>query len=164
MTDYPGLSRGLRDSDEGEGHVSGIKGRTMAHLSQKDPEILFRVRELFGGSIIQVRMNTPLYCHAWKLCGDRGRRFLQAIYPYLSARRKMQLEKAGAFRLTGKVQQDHTPMSDERRLLRAAMTEHEKAKESYRNHRKKNIERVRATQRAYQARKRAEAQAPQMIQ
>ena len=40
---------------EGEGHVSGIKGRTMAHLSQKDPEILFRVRELFGGSIIQVR-------------------------------------------------------------------------------------------------------------
>lgn len=140
---------------EGEGHISGIKGRTIAHLSQKNPETLFRVREMFGGSITQVRINTPHYCHAWKLYGDRARLFFQAIYPYMSVRRKLQIEKANGLRFTGKAQPNREPMSEERQQLRASMTSQEKVNESYRAHREKNYEKVTAYQREYCRRKRA---------
>ena len=149
---------------EGEGHVSGIEGRTIAHISQKDPEILYRVREMLGGSITMVRMGTPLYCHAWKLYGDRARRFLQMIYPHLTTRRKAQIEKANGLKIVGKLQPSRDKMSAERKALRANMTPRERELESYRNHRQKNLERVRATQRAYQARKRAGIQVSEMIQ
>ncbi len=149
---------------EGEGHAWGNSGRTVAIVSQKDPEILYRLREMFGGRIEMNRANSSKYIHSWKLYGDRGRKFFQLIFPLLSTRRKMQVENANGLRFTGKMQALRPPMSPERVALRATMTSRERTLESYRNHRHKNIERVRATQRAYQARKRAEAQASQMIQ
>ena len=149
---------------EGEGHAWGNKGRTCAVVSQKDPEILYRMRALFGGRIEMNRANTPYYLHAWKLYGDRARRFFQIIYPELSTRRRLQIEKVNGLVFTGKMQNLREPMSPERVALRAAMSPRERVLESYRHHRQKNIERVRATQRAYQVRKRAEAAASQMIQ
>lgn len=139
---------------EGEGHASGIKGRTIAHLTQKDPETLYRIREYFGGSITQVRINTPHYCHQWKLYGDKARLFFQAIYPYMSVRRKLQIEKANGLRFTGKAQPNQEPMSEERKQLRANMTSQEKVNESYRAHRAKHYEKVTAYQREHVRRKR----------
>lgn len=149
---------------EGEGHAWGNKGRTAAIVSQKDPEILYRLRAMFGGRIEMNRANTPHYLHTWKLYGDRARRFFQMIYPELSSRRQLQIEKVNGLRFTGKMQNLREPMSLERVTLRTTMSPREKVLESYRHHRAKNIERVRATQRAYQVRKRAEAAASQMIQ
>ncbi len=149
---------------EGEGHCSGGYGRTIAHISQKDPEILYRVREMFGGRIEMQRVDTPRYLHIWKLYGERARNFFRTIYPELSARRKAQIEKINGLRVLGRMQRTRDKMSPERVAIRASMTPHERDCESYRNHRHKNLERVRATQRAYQARKRAAVQVPQMIQ
>jgi hypothetical protein len=149
---------------EGEGHASGVKGRTIAHVTQKDPEVLFRLREMFGGRIEMFRSGTPKYCHMWKLYGDRARTFFQAIYPMLSSRRQEQVLKANGLRFTGKMQNLREPMSPERVARRATMSSREKMLESYLHHRHKNIDRVRATQRAYQARKRAGTQVSEMIQ
>jgi hypothetical protein len=67
-------------------------------------------------------------------------------------------------RFTGFKQPERREMSEERKSLRATMTDREKQLESYLNYRHKNLERVRATQRAYQARKRAAAAEPQVTQ
>jgi|ERR1700733_6511310 len=141
---------------EGEGHAWGHQqGRTAIVISQKDPEILYRCREMFGGRIEMLRASSPKYIHAWKLYGDRARRFFQLIFPLMSTRRKMQIEKAGGLKIVGKLQPTRDAMTEERKQLRADMTQEEKARESYRSHRSRHYDRVTAYQREYMNRKRA---------
>jgi hypothetical protein len=140
---------------EGEGSASGIKGRTIVQVAQKDPEILFRCRELFGGTITLVRMNTPHYCHTWKQYGDRARIFFAAIYPYMSVRRKLQIEKAGGLRFTGFAQPIRGAMSEERKTARASMTPQERQRETMQRYIERNDEKRKAYQREYQRNKRA---------
>jgi hypothetical protein len=81
---------------EGEGHCRRRKSQSgMASVVQKDPEILYRLRDWFGGSIRLASAKTvpqDRWCYAWNICGDRCRAFLAVIYPYLSARRKAQVD------------------------------------------------------------------------
>jgi hypothetical protein len=149
---------------EGEGHASGIEGRTIAQVSQKDPEILYRLRGMFGGRIEMTRANTDKFLHKWLLYGDYARSFYALIWPYMSARRKQQIEKANGLRFTGFKQPIREPMSQERKALRSQMTPREKVLESYLHHKHSNIERVRATQRAYQARKREQKRLEMTLQ
>lgn len=76
---------------EGEGHcrVSHRSVRALqATVVQKDPEILYRLRSLFGGSV-----NTNgAACYALDVCGDRARIFLAMIFPFMSSRRKAQID------------------------------------------------------------------------
>lgn len=77
---------------EGEGccQCSG-RGRFGLRVTQKDPEILYRLRDWFGGSITRQGV-----CKVWLACGDRARYFIALIYPFLTARRRFQVDSAQA--------------------------------------------------------------------
>lgn len=105
---------------EGEGtcRLCG-KGRGfMASVTQKDPEILFRLRDWFGGS---VRDNgTGQGIHTWDICGDRARIFMGLIYEFMTARRRTQIDPTGALEFLG----DRSPIGMSQQELRAAMDEY----------------------------------------
>jgi hypothetical protein len=109
----PGLQPRLTPSDldiawaagvyEGEGSCSkGGHGKRSFVLSvaQKDPEVLYRLRDLFGGSVREypnnrgnlATGNQPFTIFAWRLCGDGARMFVAMTYSYLTARRKQQVD------------------------------------------------------------------------
>jgi hypothetical protein len=101
---------------EGEGccRNCGRGKRSLAvGIAQKDPEILYRVRDWFGGS---VRPNWVTYkgqryaLHTLHLCGDRARLFLATIYSYLSARRKSQVLAINALEFLGEEPTTVIPM------------------------------------------------------
>ena len=82
---------------EGEGscNAGGHNKRSFsATVSQKDPELLYRLRDLFGGGVRQYHVGDQgrFEVYHWTCCGDRGRVFLAAIYPFLTARRKAQID------------------------------------------------------------------------
>jgi hypothetical protein len=87
---------------EGEGScvTTGEGNRSFAIcVAQKDPELLYRMRDIFGGTISRYeRKFNGNVCpiHHWKICGDRARTFIGAIYPFLTARRKEQIENTPA--------------------------------------------------------------------
>lgn len=151
---------------EGEGCISSQDGRTIMVVSQKDPELLFRCRELFGGSITEVRKGTKFNCHAWKLYGDIARNLFIAIYPYMTSRRKMQIEKGNGLRLTGKKCNLEMNVSEERKAKRAGMTAKQRQVESVLHYNSKNSEKVKSYQRGYAAtvRERRKEEVQQTIQ
>lgn len=68
-------------------------------VNQKDPELLYRMREMFGGTVKLCNRKfegkiRPIY--HWKICGDRARTFIASVYPFLTARRKEQIEATPA--------------------------------------------------------------------
>jgi hypothetical protein len=69
-------------------------------VSQNDPEILYRLRDLFGGSVYRyvVYQRNPkgLPIHRWTIHGQRARNFVDLIYPWLSTRRKSQVDQVRA--------------------------------------------------------------------
>lgn len=136
---------------EGEGTIKCSGNRINVRISQKDPETLYRTRELIGGSIHIVRADSEqYYCHVLSVYGDNARRFIQAIYPFLSERRKEQVENAGGLRpLTGFRQGVGTYdfMSEERDSSRGSMSEKQKAVESVIAYRERNLEKVHTYQR-----------------
>jgi len=91
---------------EGEGHVAGPRlfrkgwrGMSGAGISvdvtQVDPWLCRRLKELFGGSVRRY----PYYnrygaAYRWNACGNRARRFLWLVFPYLSPKRKRQIRAA----------------------------------------------------------------------
>jgi hypothetical protein len=82
---------------EGEG-TCRLCGHTkrgfMASVTQKDPELLYRLRDWFGGS---VRDNgAGIGVHTWDICGDRARIFMCLIYEFLTVRRREQLDGTNA--------------------------------------------------------------------
>jgi hypothetical protein len=152
---------------EGEGCCHEARtGLTSVRVSQKDPEILYRLRDWFGGSI-QLRDRSkhslngvPMKeIYVWSLSGDRARYLLQLIYPWLSARRKAQIDKTSAFTFTGIVRDTRPEMSPERKALRAGMSLKQKMVESQIHYREKNSKTVHAYQRDFARRKKAEAKA-----
>lgn len=81
---------------EGEG-TCRLCGHTkrgfMVSLPQKDPELLYWLRDWFGGSI---RGLSKSGCQTWEICGDRARIFIALIYRFLTARRKTQVDATNA--------------------------------------------------------------------
>jgi hypothetical protein len=86
---------------EGEGCVQNIKDKAkglVVVIGQKDPEPLHWLRDRWGGSV-RLRPNqgankTGLW--VWYASGDRGRRFLMAIYPWLWSRRRNKIREVFA--------------------------------------------------------------------
>lgn len=87
---------------EGEGccrNCGKTKRGFMASVAQKDPELLYRLREWFGGSI---QDNAPKHdFRIWNICGDRARVFIALVYPYMTVRRKGQIDSTGALNFLG---------------------------------------------------------------
>lgn len=131
---------------EGEGNAWGSGGAVRAHVTQKDPEILYRIREIFGGSIakLQELKGRKRICHIWKLHGDASRLMFQAIFPYLSTRRKMQVENAGGLVLTGAPCMIDRVIDPERKLARSKMTKEEKQRDSKARYIGSNLEKIKA--------------------
>lgn len=91
---------------EGEGTAVSTAGRyhngTAASVSQKDQWVLYRLQELFGGSVRQHPEHTFPSQHraaisTWRLSGQRAHGFLMTIFPFLSPRRKAQILRADHF-------------------------------------------------------------------
>lgn len=91
---------------EGEGScVTGGHGGNSfsASVSQKDPELLYRLRDRFGGSVTPYVNKAGFDCFHWVICGDRARAFLGAVYPYLTSRRRAQIEATPAWKFLSTV-------------------------------------------------------------
>lgn len=77
----------------GEKASDGSRRSFAVNVPQKDPEILYKLCGLFGGriSLFNVKSRTRFPIYHWVNCGDRARAFLTAIYPFLTAKRKAQI-------------------------------------------------------------------------
>ena len=79
---------------EGEGSISGSKitpGSLHLRVAQKDPWLLERLHEIFGGTFVPLRKRGWGVVAYWELSGRRCRGFVRRIWPYLSPRRKEQI-------------------------------------------------------------------------
>lgn len=100
---------------EGEGtcRLCGRGKRSFAlAVVQKEPEILIRLRDWFGGNISLPSPGHKTSCHTWNACGDRARIFLALIYPFLSARRKLQADLTGALEFMAGLPTDGISMEE----------------------------------------------------
>lgn len=150
---------------EGEGCCNNIKGRTLATITQKDPQILFWCREMFGGRITEIRVGTDKNCHIWAVCGDNARILLRAIYPFMSARRKVQLDAANIWKFTGVTGRITRPiLSDERKAARSVMTLKQKMVESQQHYKATHSATVMAYQRDFARQARQKAKQAEVIQ
>lgn len=72
----------------------------VATIVQKDPEILHKLRDLFGGKVRFAKgalTNPGSQVFVLEMSGDNARLFLARIYKYLSSRRKAQIERTRTF-------------------------------------------------------------------
>lgn len=82
---------------EGEGscrNAGKSKRGFMVSVAQKDPELLYRLREWFGGNVKP--LGAKYDCCVWDVCGDRARIFIALVYDYMTVRRKSQIDATGA--------------------------------------------------------------------
>lgn len=63
-------------------------------ISQKDPEVLHKLRAFFGGKILKYKASSGLYYYKWCVSGPRGRGFLLTIYSLMTTRRQTQIKEA----------------------------------------------------------------------
>ena len=83
---------------EGEGNIANSNAYACSRImvSQKDPEILFKLRDWFGGSVKKNsggKTKPEDIIHKWIACGERGRVFAALIYGFMSSRRRAQIDK-----------------------------------------------------------------------
>lgn len=84
---------------EGEGHVRLNNNGRGGHgvqltVTQKDPWILQRLRDWFGGAIYVNRrpyMGQAYVMHHWHVYGPRARAFILTVFTWLSPRRRVQV-------------------------------------------------------------------------
>ena len=146
---------------DGEGSVWKREGcaALTVYVPQKDPELLYKMRDFWGGSIRFVinrgTKASPTFegYESWKnplyrlqISGDRARIFLKAVYPFLSSRRKETIDKM-SLELTNRQARVSPKLSPERAAKRALMDAREKYLESKAHFRANNLERLRAEDR-----------------
>ena len=73
---------------EGEGWVA----TSCMAACQKDPYILYKLQELFGGSVGNKVNANRSTLYRWLLCGTRARGFALTIFSFMSPRRKEQIK------------------------------------------------------------------------
>jgi hypothetical protein len=152
---------------DGEGSATPNKNYkgVCVKLSQKDPELLYRMRDLWGGSVRfwatksakgswifegYESYKNPIY--VWAISGDRARFFLKQIYPYMSSRRKAQIDRID-LSPNGWMLRKSPQMSPERAERRKLMDKREKYLEGKAHHRETNLEHCREKDRQFQRNK-----------
>lgn len=136
---------------EGEGSCVKSGNSFGVSVAQKDPEMLYRLRDLFGGTVKEYENNRgtlankfqPVTIYAWRVCGDRGRIFLAAIYSYLTSRRKVQIEATSArmfIEQLGSVPRDGALVFIQARLNEHVLNEREAAHQRRKAYQKKFYE------------------------
>jgi hypothetical protein len=84
---------------EGEGSVNYVNNGSTTpsfrvSVCQKDPEILYKLRSMFGGSILKPRLEGGKTIHVWYLYTSRAHGFMLTLFSFLSTRRRIQIRKA----------------------------------------------------------------------
>jgi len=142
---------------EGEGSCRLSQKRSLCvTVVQKDPELLYRLREWFGGN---VRLLGPSNkdCHVWEVCGDRARIFLALIYEFLTCRRKVQVDATQALVFLGQVSSNGKSIGELKGLLESYYAADRKTKtnspeywrtEEFRAKNRENMRRYRANKKA----------------
>lgn len=111
---------------EGEGccRLCGRGKRSfMAAVAQKDPELLYRLRDWFGGSVSKGSVN-GFVIYNWNICGDRARIFIALIYSYMTARRKEQIDSTAALDFLDGLSSVGMSMHDVKEKLNAMYQKH----------------------------------------
>ena len=80
---------------EGEGSCDWKRG--IVEIGQKDPWILYKLKDLFGGRVYKSKNTAPRTLkpgeiYRWAIYGARARGFGMIIYKFLSPRRKEQIK------------------------------------------------------------------------
>ena len=70
------------------------RGTQRVVVYQKDPWLILRFRELFGGAIGKARTTPRCELWYWRVYGVRARGFLLTVFSFLSPRRKAQARAA----------------------------------------------------------------------
>ena len=83
---------------EGEGSISGIRKSETINIGQKDPWILYKLRNFFGGRVGMKKggmLNGKFYngLYNWNVNGARARGFSMTIFSFLSPRRKEKIQQ-----------------------------------------------------------------------
>ena len=81
---------------EGEGSLAVAPhspNSVQINVGQKQRWLLDRLRDLFGGSVLERQMNDQPFFE-WKVSGARARGFLMTIYTFMSPRRQDQIKGA----------------------------------------------------------------------
>lgn len=103
---------------EGEGCVykSNPRRRSIVVLiAQKDPEVLFRLKDWFGGSIHR-RNNSganKIGLYAWMVSGDRARNFMRVTWFYLSTRRRAKALEVEPYLFSKSVETARLPLKSD---------------------------------------------------
>jgi hypothetical protein len=86
---------------EGEGSCSSVNRCLNIEVNQKDPWILYKLRDLFGGTVKQYNQHANAIkpgnnSFKWYITGSLARGFAYTVFTYLSPRRRAQIrEKMG---------------------------------------------------------------------
>jgi hypothetical protein len=90
---------------EGEGNIREQRfSSATIGVTQKDPELLYRLRDWFGGRVVFAQCKTiapEKQVWAWRVCGDKARLFTAQIYGFLTARRKAQVDATHTLEFLG---------------------------------------------------------------
>lgn len=83
---------------DGEGNFSVTRqtkngGGQRMMAAQKDPELLYRLQEIFGGSVNRYKVPNS-YIHYWYVTGTRARGVMLTLYKFMSAKRRAEILKA----------------------------------------------------------------------
>jgi hypothetical protein len=81
---------------EGEGTVHRKNSNVAANICQTDPWIIQRLRNFFGGHIIEYQPKKVghSYMWRWQVNGPRAMAFMLTIYSFLSPWRRVQFQQA----------------------------------------------------------------------
>lgn len=80
---------------EGEGSIHCAEPSGRVYATQKDPESLYRLQRLFGGSVVKRTRSATVFgdgvIYDWTLFGPRAFGLMQTIYPFMSQRRRARI-------------------------------------------------------------------------
>ena len=86
MSDYYNDRLWFAGFFEADGYVSKEQ---CVIIDQKDPDVLYKVQDIFGGSIVKLATRN---LHRYRLGKSKSVDLLRSIYPFMSPRRKGQIE------------------------------------------------------------------------
>ena len=81
---------------EGDGYFSRNRTTHIVNAQQKDPWILQKLQQLFGGSLGQIHrqgVNKATY-YRWAVSGARARGVMMTVYKFMSPYRQNQIKEA----------------------------------------------------------------------
>jgi hypothetical protein len=106
---------------EGEGTIRQQRYSTCtAQVVQKDPEILYKLRDWFGGRVRMAHSKSvPVekQCYMWTCFGDMGRLFIIQIYGFLSTRRRAQVDATRTFDFLGGIAPEGVSLEAAKQML-----------------------------------------------